>query len=183
MAWTIAIPAAIRRGQETLAIVFGPDKPPADFATKGGGLLGLRPKNFIGGSEDVIGAAVDLPKMVERYSSLTVPIAILFGTNDGILNYESNGTTMQKKVSGLTLELVPGGHMLPVTAPKETAEFIKAAACKLAIKGDASASCLLVSVGGEKKGIHVSARRSLRKILPTFVCGSVSRKRTSFGTL
>jgi pimeloyl-ACP methyl ester carboxylesterase len=134
VAWTIAIPAAIRRGQETLAIVFGPDKPPADFATKGGGLLGLRPKNFIGGSEDVIGAAVDLPKMVERYSSLTVPIAILFGTNDGILNYESNGTTMQKKVSGLTLELVPGGHMLPVTAPKETAEFIKAAARKFAIK-------------------------------------------------
>src|SRR5262249_13900883 len=44
VAWTIAMPAAIRRGQETLAIVFGPDKPPRDFATKGGGLLGLRPK-------------------------------------------------------------------------------------------------------------------------------------------
>jgi pimeloyl-ACP methyl ester carboxylesterase len=134
VAWTIAIPVAIRRGEETLAIVFGPDKPPADFATKGGGLLGLRPRNFIGGSEDVIGAAVDLPKLVERYPSLTVPIAILFGTDDGILDYQSNGTMMQKKVPGLTLELVPGGHMLPVTAPKETAEFIKAAARKFAIK-------------------------------------------------
>jgi pimeloyl-ACP methyl ester carboxylesterase len=134
VAWTIAIPAAIRRGQETLAIVFGPDKPPADFATKGGGLLGLRPKSFIGGSEDVIGAAVDLPKMVERYSSLTVPIAILFGTDDGILDYQSNGTMMQTRVPGLTLELVPGGHMLPVTAPKETAEFIKAAAREFVIR-------------------------------------------------
>jgi pimeloyl-ACP methyl ester carboxylesterase len=132
VAWTIAIPVAIRRGQETLAIVFGPDKPPADFATKGGGLLGLRPKNFIGGSEDVIGAAVDLPKMVERYPSLTVPIAILFGTDDGVLDYQSNGTMMQKRIPGLTLELVPGGHMLPVTAPKETAAFIKAAARKFA---------------------------------------------------
>jgi hypothetical protein len=58
---------AIRRGQETLAIVFSPDKPPVDFATKGGGLL-VRPKNFIGASEDVIG--MDLPRMIERYSSL-----------------------------------------------------------------------------------------------------------------
>jgi len=133
VAWTIAPPAAIRRGQETLAIVFGPDKPPADFATKGGGLLGLRPKNFIGASEDLIGVAIDLPKMVERYSSIAVPIAILFGRDDGILNYESNGTAMQKIVPGLSLELVPGGHMLPVTAPKRTAEFIKAAARKFAI--------------------------------------------------
>jgi pimeloyl-ACP methyl ester carboxylesterase len=133
VAWTIAPPAAIRRGQETLAIVFGPDKPPADFATKGGGLLGLRPKNFIGASEDLIGVAIDLPKMVERYSSIAVPIAILFGRDDGILNYESHGTAMQKIVPGLSLELVPGGHMLPVTAPKRTAEFIKAAARKFAI--------------------------------------------------
>jgi len=133
VAWTIAIPAAIRRGQETLAIVFGPEKPPRDFATKGGGLLGLRPKNFVGASEDLVGVAVDLPKMTERYSSLTVPIAILFGTDDGILNHESNGAAMEKKVPGLTVELVPGGHMLPVTAPKETAEFLKAAVRKFAI--------------------------------------------------
>jgi len=133
VAWTIAIPAAIRRGQETLAIVFGPEKPPKDFATKGGGLLGLRPKNFIGASEDLIGVATDLPGMAERYSSLTVPIAILFGTDDGILNYESNGATMQKKIPSVTLQLMPGGHMLPVTAPKETAEFLKAAARKFAI--------------------------------------------------
>ena len=133
VAWTIAMPAAIRRGRETLAIVFGPDKPPRDFATKGGGLLGLRPKNFIGASEDLIGTAVDLPKIVERYPSLTLPIAILFGRDDGILNFQSNGVAMQKKVPGLTLELVPGGHMLPVTAPKETAEFLKATARKFAI--------------------------------------------------
>jgi pimeloyl-ACP methyl ester carboxylesterase len=64
VAWTIA-PFA---GQETLAIVFRPDKPPVDFTTKGGGLLVLRPKDFIGASEDVIG--MDLPRMIERYSSL-----------------------------------------------------------------------------------------------------------------
>jgi pimeloyl-ACP methyl ester carboxylesterase len=133
VAWTIAAPVAIRRGQETLAIVFGPDKPPADFPTKGGGLLTLRPTSFIGASEDLNGLPVELPKMVERYSSLKLPIVILFGKDDGILNYESNGAAMQKKVPGLTLELVSGGHMLPITAPKQTAEFIKATARKFAI--------------------------------------------------
>jgi pimeloyl-ACP methyl ester carboxylesterase len=128
VAWTIATPAAIRRGQQSLAIVFGPEKPPADFATRGGGLLGLRPKNFIGATEDLIGAAVDLPKMIERYPSLTAPITILFGKDDGMLNYEKHGTAMQKKVPGLTLELIPGGHMLPITASRATAEFIKTAA-------------------------------------------------------
>jgi pimeloyl-ACP methyl ester carboxylesterase len=77
---------------------------------------------------------MDLPQMIGRYSSLTVPIAILFGTDDGILNHESNGTAMQEKIPGLALELVPGGHMLPITAPKETAKFIKDAARKFPIK-------------------------------------------------
>jgi pimeloyl-ACP methyl ester carboxylesterase len=132
LAWTIATPAAIRRGPRTVAAVFSPDKPPANFATKGGGLLALRPKSFIAASEELI--AVDLADMVQRYPSLKVPIAILFGTDDVILSHESNGAAMQKVVPGLALELVPGGHMLPITAPKVTAEFINAAARKFAIK-------------------------------------------------
>jgi pimeloyl-ACP methyl ester carboxylesterase len=131
LAWTIATPAAIRRGPRTVAAVFSPDKPPANFATKGGGLLALRPKSFIAASEDLV--AVDLADVVARYPSLTVPIAILFGTDDSILDYETNGSAMQKLVPGLALELVPGGHMLLITTPKVTAEFIKAAARKFAI--------------------------------------------------
>jgi pimeloyl-ACP methyl ester carboxylesterase len=132
LAWTIAVPTAIRRGRETVAAVFSPDKPPADFASRGGGLLALRPRSFIGASEDL--RAVDMVGMVERYASLTVPIAILFGKDDGILNYESNGISMQKKVPDLALELVPGGHMLLITAPRATADFVKAAARKVASK-------------------------------------------------
>jgi pimeloyl-ACP methyl ester carboxylesterase len=134
VAWTVATPVAIRRGQQTLAFVFGPDKPPADFATKAGGLLTLRPGNFIGASQDVIGVAVDLPKMAERYSSIAAPIAILFGKDDGILNYQLHGVALQNKVPGSTVELTSGGHMLPVIAPKVSADFIKAAARKFAIR-------------------------------------------------
>src|SRR5882724_12578148 len=45
MAWTLAIPMSIRSAPVLLKIVFGPDAVPADFPTRGGGLLGLRPKS------------------------------------------------------------------------------------------------------------------------------------------
>src|SRR5690606_11014220 len=43
---TMAIPASVRASEQTLAFVFGPQKPPADFAVAGGALAGLRPAHF-----------------------------------------------------------------------------------------------------------------------------------------
>ncbi|HLM39719.1 MAG TPA: hypothetical protein VK434_09020, partial [Microvirga sp.] len=60
------------------------------------------------------------------------------GTDDGILDYRSHGIALQDKMAGAELKLLPGrGHMLPVTAPDETAEWIRATARKL-IKSVAS---------------------------------------------
>ena len=131
-AWTLATPLAILNGKKVLAVVFGPDLPPQDFATKGGGLLGLRPRSFYSASTDMVAVNDDLPGMVARYPSLSLPVSILFGTDDGILDYRSHGTALQNKVAGVELKLLPGrGHMLPVTAPDETADWIRATARKL----------------------------------------------------
>lgn len=128
IAWTVATPLSIRRGPATLAAIFKPEPAPPDFRTKGGGLLSLRPRSFYNTSTDLLAADVDLPNMVERYPSLKMPISILYGTSDAILNHEAHGVAMQAKVPNLHLELVEGGHMLPVTAPDITAAFIKRAA-------------------------------------------------------
>ena len=131
-AWTLATPLAILKGDEVLAFVFGPETPPQDFAMKGGGLLGLRPGSFYSTSTDMIAVNDDLPSMVLRYSSLNMPVSILFGAEDRILDYSSHGTALQAKLAGAELKLLPGrGHMLPVTAPDETAEWIRATARKL----------------------------------------------------
>jgi len=66
----------------------------------------------------------DLPGMVERYPSIRVPVGILFGRHDAILDYQDHGTAMQSKIKGSTVSLVDGGHMLPITAPDETARWI-----------------------------------------------------------
>jgi pimeloyl-ACP methyl ester carboxylesterase len=130
IAWTLATPFGIRRGKQNLAAIFKPEPSPPDFRTKGGGLLSLRPRSFYNTSTDLLAADIDLPAMVARYSSIKMPISILYGTGDAILEPEVHGVAMTSKVPNLHLELVEGGHMLPITAPDVTAAFIKRAALR-----------------------------------------------------
>ncbi len=134
VAWTLATPASLLKGNEALAYVFGPDTPPSDFATAAGGRLGLRPRTFYATSSDMVAVNEDLTGMVERYGELQMPVAILFGRDDRILDWRQHGADMSDKVPGLELTLIPGGHMLPVTAPEQTAEWLRALARK-AISG------------------------------------------------
>jgi pimeloyl-ACP methyl ester carboxylesterase len=124
LAWTVGTPMGILRGPEIVKQIFAPEAVPADFATRGGGLLSLRPWNFYNVSTDLVAGPVDLPGMVERYPSVRVPVGILYGTSDEVLDYREHGEAMQATVPGLQLKLVEGGHMLPVTQPEVTAEFI-----------------------------------------------------------
>ncbi len=64
--------------------------------------------------------------MAERYSTLHMPVAVLFGQDDRILNWGEHGVALEGKVLDLDLTLVPGGHMLPVTAPDRTVEWLMA---------------------------------------------------------
>jgi pimeloyl-ACP methyl ester carboxylesterase len=79
VAWTLAIPASIRGSAKTLEVVFGPEPVPKDFATKGGGLLSLRPAAFLSASSDLQALPDSLPQVQERYASLRVPVSVLYG--------------------------------------------------------------------------------------------------------
>lgn len=128
VAWTVATPIGIRRGKAILDAIFSPDPAPADFPIRGGGILGLRPKSFYNTSSEMRAVNLDLWSMAGRYASLRVPVRILFGKNDEILSHQLNGEAMTAKSQMVGLELVAGGHMLPITAPDLTANFIKTAA-------------------------------------------------------
>lgn len=125
VAWTLATPLAIANRDTVLGVLFGPETPPRDFATRGGGLLGLRPKTFYSTSTDLMAVSEDLPGLHARYASLDLPAAILFGSGDRILDPEVHGGPMARQVPGLTYEEIKGGgHMIPVTRPAEVADFI-----------------------------------------------------------
>jgi pimeloyl-ACP methyl ester carboxylesterase len=128
VAWTVATPIGIRRGKAVLDAIFSPDLAPADFPIRGGGILGLRPRSFYNTSLEMRAVNLDLWAMTGRYISLRVPVRILYGKNDEVLSPQLNGEAMMAKTQMVTLELVVGGHMLPISAPDVTADFIKHAA-------------------------------------------------------
>jgi pimeloyl-ACP methyl ester carboxylesterase len=134
VAWTLAIPASIRNSAKTLDVVFGPEPVPKDFATRGGGLLSLRPSAFLSASNDLQALPERLPQVQERYAELRLPVHVLYGKDDRILDWKANGQALVDKVPGARLELVEGGHMLPVTQVEATAGFIEAAVGAMAAK-------------------------------------------------
>jgi pimeloyl-ACP methyl ester carboxylesterase len=126
IAWTLAIPMAIRNGVDLLKIVFGPDAVPGDFATRGGAILGLRPSSFYNTSSDAVAVMEELQIMMGRYRELTLPLAILFAKDDLILDYRVQGEAMKQQCPALNLVLLKGhGHMLQLIASEETADLVR----------------------------------------------------------
>jgi pimeloyl-ACP methyl ester carboxylesterase len=124
-AWTVATPASILRRGRVLDTIFGPDAVPSDYATAGGGLHGLRPKSFCAASEDLVALEGEMPELVARYAELRLPVGILYGTGDRVLDYRLHGVEVAAKINDAELELIEGGHMLPLTAPDAVAQFIR----------------------------------------------------------
>lgn len=124
VAWTMASPMTAARGHVVLEQVFGPEPVPADFPTRGGGLLSLRPAQYLSAAQDLQALPDTMPGIVSRYNELRIPIGVLYGEKDRILNSRTNGEGFVEKVPHATLKLVQGGHMLPVTQAQLTADFI-----------------------------------------------------------
>jgi|SRR5690554_2021567 len=124
-AWTLMVPMAIRRRKQVLDIVFGPEAVPADFPIRGGGALGLRPSHFVAASRDLVALEEVLPQMQQRYTDLQLPIRILYGRDDRILDPQEQGQAMVERLPSVELELIDGGHMLPLTQPDLTTDFVR----------------------------------------------------------
>lgn len=124
VAWTVALPAAIAQREAILGTVFGPEAVPADFATRGGGLLSVRPSHFVAASTDLAAVMQDLPTIESRYPAMQLPVGVLYGRGDRILDPAVQGQALADRLPGARLTLIDGGHMLPITAPGRTAEFI-----------------------------------------------------------
>jgi pimeloyl-ACP methyl ester carboxylesterase len=132
IAWTLATPVSIANRQLALDTIFGPQPVPTDFATKGAGYLSLRPKSFIGASRDLVASGEDLPAMPELYSTLTVPIGIIYGTDDRVLDQKTHCETLTSRVAGVDCELIDGGgHMILITSADRCATFIARMASRL----------------------------------------------------
>jgi len=125
IARTVATPLGIRRGPQLVAEVFAPEAAPADFPMRAGGLLGLRPSAFYATSSDMMAVSDVLPGYMARYKSIDIPMAMLYGKGDRLLDYRAQGEAMKIVCPALDLEVMEGGHMLPITQPDRSAALVR----------------------------------------------------------
>ena len=122
---TLAVPLTIVNSRRTLALIFGPEAAPTDFPVRGGGLLGLRPVAFRGASTDMVAVQDDLPAQQQRYGELRVPVRVLYGEGDQVLDWRAQGEALAAKAPQTELKVIPGGHMLPVTQAAATSAWLE----------------------------------------------------------
>jgi pimeloyl-ACP methyl ester carboxylesterase len=126
---TTAVPAAKKYAPQTLAFVFGPQEANEDYVTEGGGWLGLRPGHYYAMVSDFTALEDDLPRLQERYGEIRMPAGILFGSEDGVLDYRLHGLGMEGIVPGLEIEILEGiGHMPHYAASERVVAFIRGVA-------------------------------------------------------
>jgi pimeloyl-ACP methyl ester carboxylesterase len=124
-AWTMGPAATLARAGFAREVIFAPDPIPPRFWTLGGGLLAARPSALLAAASDVQTQQRELPGMARRYGALDLPIGVLYGEGDRLLDPERQGADFCAEAPGAELTKVPGGHMLPLTDPAETEVFIR----------------------------------------------------------
>ncbi|MFA3918497.1 alpha/beta fold hydrolase [Ruegeria hyattellae] len=137
LAQTLYAPMVKVLRRRNLRLVFAPEPAPEDFMTRGGGMLALCPGTFLGACTDLQASASSIEAQVARYGTLTVPGAVLNASSDEILDPATQGRLMTQ--FGLSYEeLNNRGHMIPVTAPKDSADFVRRTAARCRADGATS---------------------------------------------
>ena len=125
IAWTIAVPLAMRTGKAKTAAVFAPDPVPEDFAIRAGGALAIRPASFQMGCYEIEMGPAAMKAQAPRYGEIAVPVAILYGREDALLDPELHGRKTAADVRNGRVEIIEGGHMLPVTHVDATEAWLR----------------------------------------------------------
>lgn len=126
VAWMFSAPIGKLIHRASRKAVFAPEPVVESFDTSGGGLLGLRPWAFCAACKDMVAIARELAAIPPCYPTLMVPVDVIFGTQDAVLNHETHGEQLVTALPQGNLHLIDGGgHMIVVTEPDEIADLIR----------------------------------------------------------
>jgi pimeloyl-ACP methyl ester carboxylesterase len=84
----------------------------------------MRPVSYRSGSFELSVASDEMTELTPRYASMRLPVHILFGREDAVLDPALHGEQTAQEIPGARLVQMTGGHMLPVTHPAETTAFL-----------------------------------------------------------
>jgi len=110
--------------------IFAPEPVPGDFAIRGGAALGNRPMSVDAAMLEMASVDDDMAVVAARYGSIKLPVAMLYGSDDQVVDPTVDGEHARSAIADASLEITEGGHMLPVTHPQATVAFIRVSASR-----------------------------------------------------
>jgi pimeloyl-ACP methyl ester carboxylesterase len=126
-AWLLGPLMSVLRAASPSHPAFAPERVPRHFWTGAGGLLGFRADTLLAGTLEIPRQQREFAAMAPRYATISSPVSILFGAGDRLLNPAEQGESLVAVAPDATLTVIPGGHCLPMTQPRECETFIRAA--------------------------------------------------------
>ncbi len=129
LAWTLAVPLGRWQRSRFLKKIFEPDSVPADFGTRAGGELALRPGHFLAATRDLAAIPQSLSAMSLQYGALggdqPIPVSLLYGRQDRVLSADLQGAHFVSRLPHAKLVQIDAGHMLPIVQPQACASLIR----------------------------------------------------------
>lgn len=126
-AWLLGPILSVLRSVSPVNPGFAPESIPKNFWKGAGGALPLRAKTLLAGALELPAQQRELEAMRVRYASISGPVSILFGAGDRLLDPKEQGEAFCALAPRAELEVIDGGHCLPMTQPKHCEIFIRAA--------------------------------------------------------
>jgi pimeloyl-ACP methyl ester carboxylesterase len=113
-----------------LAKVFAPDSTPGEYLERARAMW-VRPAPVRAMTHDFHGLAEALRELRPRYAELPVPVVIVTGDRDRLVDHEKNSLALAREAPDAEVILVPGaGHGLPQARPDAVIQAISRAAAK-----------------------------------------------------
>lgn len=98
--------------EDFLRRAFRPQVPPTGYTDYVGGALAIRQKTLKANAEDLAKTNPAVTEVAAKYASLSVPVEIMHGDADWLLDIEQHGIATASDIPGATLTPLPGvGHM------------------------------------------------------------------------
>jgi pimeloyl-ACP methyl ester carboxylesterase len=87
----------------------------------------VRPSQIRAEAQDTATMGSAVAAMQRRYRELRMPVVIMAGTQDRIVDHRKHSVWLHQEIAQSALRLVPGvGHMLHYAAPEQVVDAIEA---------------------------------------------------------
>ncbi len=111
--------------------MFAPLPVPERFAAGFPRGMALRPSQILAEAQDGAGMAAGVAGMRDRYRGLRLPVVIVAGGEDRVVDVGRHAVRLREQIPGSELRLVPGaGHMVHHAVPGLVAEAVEAVSAR-----------------------------------------------------